>query len=242
MKAWMSVMALVMASAGAMAQVAVDPCATAPASCATLIETHATSETRVANTAVDVSVSVSATGKDMAEVQRTLTTNSNTLMGYLKAQKVERLMTSRVQFAPETRYDKNGPNKTVGYTGTSSVSFRTTPEKAGDLLAGVLTNGANEIESTKFTPTEQELADARRRMSEEATKTAVQHADAIAKAAGMHVVSIRAINVNDGMIARPVPTMRAMEMKAGAAAVPMETSAGEQSVSVNVNITAAAMK
>ncbi|MCA1694823.1 MAG: hypothetical protein LC749_08870, partial [Actinobacteria bacterium] len=68
---------------------AVDPCATAPASCATLIETHATSETRVANTAVDISVSVTASVKDMGEVQRTLATESNTLLAYLKAQKVE---------------------------------------------------------------------------------------------------------------------------------------------------------
>src|SRR5579871_1473332 len=40
----------------ASAQVAVDPCATGPASCATLIETHATSEMRLPNTAVDISV------------------------------------------------------------------------------------------------------------------------------------------------------------------------------------------
>jgi uncharacterized protein YggE len=120
-----------------------DPCATAPSTCATLIDTSATSETRIANTAVDISVSVTATGKDMAEVQRTLATKSNSLLAYLKGEKVERLITSRVSFSPQTRYDKNGPDRTVGYTGTSSVSFRTTPEKAADLLAGVLTNGAN---------------------------------------------------------------------------------------------------
>jgi uncharacterized protein YggE len=218
-----------------------DPCATNPASCATLIETHASSETRVANTAVDISVSVTAIGKDMAEVQRALTANSNTLLAYLKAQKAERLMTSRVSFAPQTRYDKNGPDKTVGFTGTSSVSFRTTPEKAGDVLAGVLTNGANAIESTVFMPTEGEVAEARRRMSEEATKTAVEQADAIAKAAGMHVVSIRNINVNDGMVARPMPMAR-MAMKAEAGAAPIETAAGEQTISEMVNITAAATK
>lgn len=219
----------------------VDPCATAPASCATLIETHATSEARIPNTAVDVRVSVTASGKDIAEVQRTLATKSNSLMGYLKAQKVERLMTSRVGFDTETRYDKNGPDKTVGYSGSSSVSFRTTPEKAGELLAGVLTNGANEIESTVFTPTEEELAEARRRVSEEATKMAVEQAEGIAKAAGMHVVSIRNISVNDISVSRPRP-MAMAAMKAQAAPVAMDTSAGDQSVSVNVNLTAAATK
>lgn len=222
------------------AQQAVDPCAQAPATCATLIETNATSETRIPNTAVDISVSVTATGKDMADVQRTLATKSNSLLSYLKGEKVERLITSSVSFAPETRYDKNGPDKTVGYTGTSSVSFRTTPEKAADLLAGVLTNGANQIESTMFTPTEKELTEARRHLSEEATRTALEQADAIARAANMHVVSIRHINVNDESVPRPIPFRAGvMEMKA-AAPVPMQTSAGDQSLSVRVSITAAA--
>ena len=223
-----------------LAQQAVDPCAQAPQTCATLIETSATSETRIPNTVVDISVSVTATGKDMAEVQRTLATNSNSVLGYLKSEKVDRLITSRVSFNPQTRYDKNGPDKTVGYTGTSSVSFRTTPEKSADLLAGVLTNGANAIESTTFTPSEKEIDDARRKLSEQATHTAVEQADAIARAANMHVVSIRHINVNDESVPRPIPFRAGvMEMKA-AAPVPMQTSAGDQSLSVRVNITAAA--
>jgi hypothetical protein len=223
----------------AFAQQTVDPCAQAPATCATLIETSATSQTRVPNTAVDISVSVTASGKNMAEVQNTFATKSNSLLAYLKAQKVERLITSRVSFSPETRYDKNGPDKTVGYTGTSSISFRTTPEKAADLLAGVLTNGANEIESTMFTPTEKEVADARRQLSEQATRTAVEQADAIAHAANMHVVSVRHITVNDEGIPRPIP-MSFGAMAKAAAPVPMQTSAGGQDLSVRVNITAAA--
>jgi uncharacterized protein YggE len=220
-----------------------DPCATAPASCATLIETHASSETRIANTAVDVGIGVMAVGKDMAEVQRTLTEKSNALLAYLKAQKVDRLMTSRVWFAPETKSDKNGPDKTVGYTGNSTLSFRTTPEKAGDLLAGVLSNGANQIQSTTFTPTEQEIDDARRRLSEEATHTAVEQASAIAKAAGMKVVSIRNIMVNDDGGIRPIPFNGAMAMaRVAAPTAAMDTAAGDQQLSVRVNITAAATR
>ena len=238
MKAWIALLSFLIPAA-TLAQ-APDPCATAPSTCATLIDTSATSETRIPNTAVDISVSVTATGKDMAEVQRTLATKSNSLLAYLKGEKVERLITSRVSFSPQTRYDKNGPDRTVGYTGTSSVSFRTTPEKAADLLAGVLTNGANEIESTMFTPTEKELADARRKLSEEATRTAVEQADAIARAANMHVVSLRHINVNDEFIPRPIPFRAGMMEMKSAAAVPMQTAAGDQSLSVRVSITAAA--
>jgi hypothetical protein len=222
-----------------------DPCNTAPATCATLIETRATAETRIPNTAIDVEIGVSATGKTLPEVQRDLADKSNALLAYLRAQKVDRLITNSVSFSPETRYDKSGPEKTVGYDGSEQVSFRTTPEKAPDLLTGVLSNGANEIDSTTFTPTEQEIADARRKLAEEATKTAIAQADSIANAAGIKLVAIRTINVDNSSF-EPVRynATSTIAMAAGAAPAPppMNTAAGDQQLSVQVNITAAAMR
>lgn len=236
------VLGLFLISTPAVLAQAADPCATAPATCATLITTRATSQTRIANTAVDVSVAVNAAGKDMPDVQRALATQSNGLLAYLRGQKVDRQITSNINFAPDTRSQKNGPEKTVGYNGSEEVSFRTTPEKAPDILAGVLTNGANEIQSTTFTPTEQEIADARKKLSEDATKTAVAQADAIARAAGMHVVAVRDINVDNGMV-QPMPRARVMAFaNVAAPAVPMQTASGDQQISVSVNITAAAMR
>ena len=69
-------------------------------------------------------------------------------------------------------------------------------QKKADLLAGVLANGANAIQSTRFTPTDEEIAAARRKLSEDATKTSIAQADAIAQAAGMKVVAIRNVNVD----------------------------------------------
>ena len=243
---WIAFTLLVSASAGfshsASAQSQPDPCATAPATCATLITTRATSETRIPNTAVDVSVSVNAAGKDMPDVQRALATQSNGLLAYLKSQKVDRLITANINFSPDTRSQKNGPDKTVGYNGSETVSFRTTPEKAPDILAGVLTNGANEIEGTTFTPTEQEIADARKKLSEDATKEAVAQADAIARAAGMHVVAVRNINVDNGVF-QPTPMNRVMALNGALDKLqPMQAASGDQQLSVSVNITAAAMR
>ncbi len=233
---------LMMSAAVVSAQTQADPCATAPASCATLITTRATSETRIANTAVDVTVGVNASGKDLADVQRALATQSNGLLAYLKGQKVDRLMTTNVSFSPDTRTQKNAPDKTVGYNGSEEVSFRTTPEKAPEILAGVLANGANEIDGTTFTPTEEEIADARKKLSEDATKTAIAQADAIARAAGMHVVAVRDINVDNGVV-QPMPRAgRMFEAQVAAAPVAMQTASGDQQLSVTVNITAAAMR
>ena len=219
-----------------------DPCATAPESCATLIATRATAETRIANTAVDVTVGMSASGAALADVQRTLATQANGLLAYLRGQKVERLITTNIAFSPDVRSQKNAPDKTVGYNGSEQVSFRTTPEKAPDILAGVLTNGANEIDSTSFTPTEQEIADARSRLAEQATKTAVGQAEAIARAAGEHVVAVRNINVDNGIFApQPRVAMAQFEMKASAP-VPMQAASGDQQLSVQVSVTAAAKR
>lgn len=224
-----------------------DPCATTPASCATLIETHATSEMRIPNSAVDVAVGVSASGKDLPDVQRSLAGKSNTLLTYLKAQQVERLITTRLSFAPETKYDKSGPDKTVGYSGTAQVSFRAAPQRVADLLAGVLSNGANRIESTTFTPTEQEIADERRHLSEDATRTAIAQAGAIAKAAGMIVVAIRNISVDNDNSFRPVGISEGMmvndfERARSAQTTPVDTASGDEQLAIRVNIVAAAAR
>ncbi|GAC1416977.1 MAG: hypothetical protein NVSMB62_07100 [Acidobacteriaceae bacterium] len=181
-------------------------------------------------------------GKDMAEVQRNLAAQSNALLLYLRAQKVQRLITQRVSFAPETRYDKSGPERTVGYTGSSQVSFRATPDKLADLLAGVLSNGANNIESTTFAATEEEIARVRQELSSEATKTALAEAESVANAAGLKVIAIRTISVDSGRNPLPSPSpvrMLALEAKA-APMMPVDTASGEGDLSVQVNVLAAA--
>lgn len=202
---------------------------------------------RIPNTAVDVAVAVSASGKDLPEVQRALADQSNKLLAYLKGQQVERLITTRVSFAPDTRSQKSGPDKTVGYNGSARISFRAKPDKVADILAGVLVNGANEIESTTFTPTEQEIAEARRHLSEDATKTAVTLADAIAKAAGMKVAAIRNIGVDSDSGVRPIAfssggMANSFEYARSAQTTPVDTASGDQELSIRVNITAAATR
>lgn len=226
------------------AQQAPDPCATAPQSCATLIATHATAQTRIPNTAVDITVSITGAETDLPTIERSIAAKSATLLKYLRAQKVERLMTMQVQFTPQTKFQKNDLNKTVGYNGSLQVSFRTTPEKSPDILAGVLAQGANNIDSTNFTATETEIAAARRDLAAEATKTAIAEAeaDAIARAAGLHVASIRDIQVDTAGANIPRPRMMAsFEMKAAQLA-PIETAPGDQSLSVNVNVVTAAVR
>ena len=240
------VITLFLSGSVALAQ-APDPCATAPQSCATLIETHATSRIRVPNSVVDVVVAITSSGKDLATVQHGLADKSAALLKYLRSQQVQRLITARVSFSPESKYDRSGPDKTVGYNGSSRVSFRTTPDKLADILGGVLDNGANAIQSTSFTPTEEEIAVARRELAADATRTAAAQAESIAKAAGLRVSSIRNIDMNESAPGTSISQFetndrRAFGGRGAAASAPMDTAAGEDTLAIRVNITVAAVR
>jgi len=225
-----------------------DPCATAPQTCATLIETHATSEMRIPNTVVDVYVGVSVSGKDLAETQKQLSEQTNKLVAYLKVQQVERLITTHVSFTPDTKDQKSGPEKTVGYNGGAKVSFRAKADRIGSLVAGILSSGANQIMSTAFTATEEEIAVAQRKLSEDATRAAIEQANGIAKSAGMKVVAIRKIGIDDanhpvsyGSFQYLMPGVQE-DSRLGGQGVPIEVAPGDQVLSLRVDVTAAATR
>jgi uncharacterized protein YggE len=220
-----------------------DPCATAPTTCATLVSTHATSRTRIPNTVVDISLSITVSEKDLPTAQHALADKSTTLLSYLRSQQVQRLSTGSVTFAPETRTAKNGPDRTVAYNGRSTISFRTLPDKAPGILGGALEQGATAITDTSFTPTEEEIAAARRSLEAAATEIAIGKANNVAQAAGLHVVSIRNITVDlaDELTYAPRGGLTMYEVNGiGGANDKVQTEAGDATLSTTVNIEAAA--
>jgi uncharacterized protein YggE len=200
-----------------------------------LVSTSATAHRRIANTVADVSVGIQTQGVDAASVSRDLAQRSQTLLEWLRGQGAERLATDQISFQPQTHEEKNGQQKIVGYTGSTTVSFRTTPEKVGAILSGVLDHGANTIQQTSYGPKEEEADKARKELAQEATRTAVAQGNAVADAAGTHVIGVREVNVEPSGMIRPMPMMR-MSMGAATKEVPMAGEAGEQDISVTVSI------
>ena len=201
------------------------------------VSTSATAHRRIPNTVVDVSVGIQTQGADAASVSRDLAQRSQTLLDWLRGQGAERLATDQISFQPQTHEEKSGQQKIVGYTGTTSVSFRTTPEKVGAILSGVLDHGANTIQQTSYGPKEEEADRVRKELAQEATRTAVAQGDAVAQAAGTHVIGVREVNVEPSGIIRPMPMMRMQAMSVNAAPPPpMATEAGEQDISVTVSV------
>ena len=201
-----------------------------------LVSTSATAHRRIPNTVADVSVGIQTQGVDSASVARDLAQRSQTLMTWLRGQGAERLVTDQISFQPQTHEEKNGQQKIVGYTGSTTVSFRTTPAKVGDILSGVLEHGANTIQQTSYAPTEDEQDKLRKELAQEATKAAVAQAEAVAAAANTHVIGVREVSVEPAGNFRPMPMMRMQASPMAPAAPAMATEAGDQDISVNVSV------
>jgi hypothetical protein len=200
-----------------------------------IVSASATAHRRIPNTVADISVGIQTQGTDVKSVSRDLAERSQSLLDWLRGQGAERLATDQISFQPQTHEEKNGQQKIVGYTGSTTVSFRTTPAKAGDILSGVLDHGANTIQQTSYAPSEEEQDKVRKELAQEATRTAVAQAEAVATAAGTHVIGVREVSVEPSGIVRPMPMMR-MQAMAAAPAPAMGTEAGEQDISVNVAV------
>jgi uncharacterized protein YggE len=201
-----------------------------------IVSTSATAHRRIPNTVADISVGIQTQGGDAASVSRDLAQRSQTLLDWLRGQGAERLATDQISFQPQTHEEKSGQQKIVGYTGSTSVSFRTTPEKVGAILSGVLDHGANTIQQTSYAPKEEEQDKVRKELAQEATRTAVAQGDAVAEAAGTHVIGVREVNVEPSGIIRPMPMMRMSVNAMAAPTPPMGAEAGEQETSVTVSV------
>ena len=200
------------------------------------VSTSATAHRRIPNTVADISVGIQTQGVDAASVSRDLAQRSQSLLDWLRGQGAERLATDQISFQPQTHEEKNGQQKIVGYTGSTTVSFRTTPETVGAILSGVLDHGANTIQQTSYAPKEEEQDKVRKELAQEATRTAVAQGEAVADAAGTHVIGVREVNVEPSGGFRPMPMMRMQAMSADAKLAPMATEAGDQDISVTVSV------
>lgn len=202
------------------------------------VNTHAQASTRLPNTVADVTVGIEVTGKDSDTAAQQVSERSGALIAYLRRIGADRLLTGEVGFEPQNHTAKTGVETIVGYTATTTVSFRTTPDKLGATISGALANGANKVDSTNLHPREMEINVARRSLADEATKQAIAEAEAIAHAAGERILAVKEITVGQTDVPPRPFAMRAMMMgKVNAAPAPIAIAAGDAELSVMVNVT-----
>lgn len=187
-------------------------------------------------------------GKDLATLQTQNTEKTNKAINFLKAQSIEAkdIKTSSYDVQPRYQYSNCGviasgsvcpPPTIVGYTISQSVSVKVRDlKKAGDILSGVVTNGANSVSQLNFTLDDPESAKTAARI--EGFNKAKAKAEEIANEGGFKLGRLVSVSIGDA--GAPIyygmgGGMTASYEKSVAPAPAIE--AGSQDVKVNVTLT-----
>ncbi len=185
-------------------------------------------------------------GKDLGSLQTQNTTAMNKAIDFVKSEGVDAkdIQTSGYAINPRYQYSNCGmyagtvcpPPQIVGYTVTQNVSVKVRDfSKIGDILSGVVANGANTVSSLNFTIDDPTAVQAVARA--QAIQKAEAQAEAIAQEAGFTVGRLLSINEYNNT-PQPVYAMNEMAMKsvAGAAAPSPTIEAGSEEVHVAVTL------
>jgi uncharacterized protein len=198
---------------------------------------------------------VSATGKtvrvpDVATVRagvvtqaataaEALSTNATRMAGVLAALKAAGVaardtQTATVQLQPQYRYGENVPAVITGYQATNSVAVRLRDiAQSGRVLDTLVRQGANQIDGPSLSIDKPEAAMDEART--QAIATARARAELYARAAGLRVERIVSISESgDGFV--PAPPPMPMMVRAQAERADTQIAAGEQDVSVTVQV------
>ena len=189
-------------------------------------------------------------GKDMVSLQKQNTERSNKIISFLKEQGVDKkdIKTQSYSVTPRYQYydcrqpvmygaepTSCPPAEIVGYTIQQSISVKVRDlDKVGEILAGVVEQGANNVYGPNFTIDDPEMV--RNQARAEAVAQAREKAKAIAKAGGFRLG--RLVSINESFYGMPMP-MRAggaeMSIMSDTASAPM-IEPGSEDVTVNVSL------
>ena len=191
-------------------------------------------------------------GKSLADLQASNTKKVNAAIDFVKSKSVDAKDIKTQQYSVDPRYQYYScphpessvtpcpPADIVGYTVTQSVAVNVRDfNTIGDILAGVVTKGANSVSSLQFTVDDPTAPQNQAR--EEAIKKAQDKASAIAKAGGFSLG--RLLSIDEGTTPQPyypvyaMADSKAMGIGGGAVATPAPSvEPGSQDVNVTVTL------
>ena len=203
----------------------------------TRLDVDATGEaTRVPDIAI-ISAGVVARAPTATAALQDTADKMQKMLAALKRAGVESrdVQTSSVNLSPEYRYPENQAPQLVGYTASNSVTIRFRDiRNSGKILDALVGQGANQISGPNLVVDKPEAALDEARAKAIASGRA--RADLYARALGLRVVRVVAINESGGYASPPPPMpMYARAEMAGAPATKIEP--GEQKLQVNLAMT-----
>lgn len=182
-------------------------------------------------------------GKDISALQKENTEKSAKVINFLKSSNIEDKDVKTQNYNVEPRYQyfdcsKFGgvcpPPEIVGYIITQSVLVKVRDfVKTGDILSGVVANGANSVSQLYFTI--DNISELQNKARTEAVAKAKEKAKNIAEAGGFEMG--RLLFIEEGFNAPPMPYYgkRGMEIGMGGdEMVPVQP--GSQEVTVNITL------
>jgi hypothetical protein len=186
-----------------------------------------------------ISLAVESRGAKVSSVQTDNTKKINDIIAFLKGLGVEAkdLRTSQYNLSPIYSYDpKTGQQNLDGYSLHQTVEVKIRQlDKVGDILAGSLERGANQVGQLSFTIDDQDKLQQEARLK--AIAKARAKAEDLAQAAGVRLGRVRSFSENINTPS-PYPMYYARDMAVGleskAAAPAIET--GSQDIVVNVSL------
>ena len=200
------------------------------------IQVSATGQSFMAPDMASVSAGVVTQGKTAREAMFGNATKMTRVFEELEAAQIEKknITTSQLSLQPRYNY-KNRQSPTIeGYEARNTVSAKTYDlDNVGAMLDALVKAGVNNINGVQFSVKDPKAAQDKAR--EDAIKEAKAKAQAMASAAGVKLGKLKSINESRSNYApQPVAYARA-SLAADSVSTPI--SAGEQSLSITVNMT-----
>jgi uncharacterized protein YggE len=193
-------------------------------------------EVRMAPDTAIVTTGVLSQGATAAEALAANTTSMNALFAALKEAGIadKDVQTSNFAVMPRYNFQDGKAPELVGYDVSNTVTVIV--RKVGDLgplLDKVVQAGSNQINGIGFDVSQPEAAldQARKLATEDATRKAKVYAEAMGISLGP------VMSITEGVSYQPPMPMARGKVMMDAAAAPVPVAAGEQSLSVDVNIT-----
>lgn len=179
---------------------------------------------------------------DLVKLQNDNTQRVNKVMDYLTSKGIKKEDIGTVDYSVNPNYtyapcDRTCPPPVIsGYTVYQSATVKVRELKvAGELLSGVVQNGANEVSSLAFIVDDQNKYENIAR--EEAIKQAKESAERIAKASGFKVGRVVYINEELGNQMYAKGDGMGGAMPASASTASPDVQGGTKTISVTMNVT-----
>ncbi len=183
-----------------------------------------------------VSAGIVTQGKTAGAAMRANANKMNAVFGALKAAGIleKNIQTSQLSLSPRYNYQDRRAPKIDGYEARNTVSAKTeTLDDVGSMLDALVIAGVNNINNVRFS-----IKDPKSAKSEARTQAIIHaraKAEAMASAAGVSIGTLQSISENSNSGFNPQPQFARSAALSSEASTPI--AAGEQTVSVTVNLT-----